>query len=289
MLRSSLRGHPASASAIPIAQYPRPACSSSNEIRYRQRRHQCRRAKRRNSSSPRRWISSRPSPTRPRPALLPVCNSSWEDRNMPGLKGLLARRRTRSSCRRRTASQRSPRSGGLLSSCARLSAHTGCVPQLERPQLPIETQPHSAIDLDDAVGDFWNPVRRVIPQIRQRLPQELLVFPFSRTAQESSNSLRRVVNIFRHLQRGKLCLLPRVIFQRLPIEREAFIFSRFGGRGRPRHIFLVKPAASFVAEHLAFEHLAKKIWQIQPSFARIGGRGRLPDTAHVSDHMPENV
>ncbi len=63
-----------------------------------------------------------------------------------------------------------------------------------------------------------------------------------------------VFDVLRHIERGELWLLARTIFQRLPVEREAFVFFAFAAP-----YFFVEAALRFIAKPFAVQHLSVKI------------------------------
>ncbi len=86
----------------------------------------------------------------------------------------------------------------------------GRVPEFKRTQLPVEAQPHGAIDLDDGVGNFGNAVGGVSPQIGQSRPQERAGFvALLRAAlepQQHAQPRARIFDVLRHVERRELWL-----------------------------------------------------------------------------------
>ena len=153
---------------------------------------------------------------------------------------------------------------GLHASNRSLGA-TG-IPKFKWTELPVESEAHSAIDLDDRICNLRNAVRRVVPNIAKSGPQKrtdlIGLVRFFIKSKQHSQSRADVFDILCRLQRGELRLLLRMVFECLPIQREAFfLVPRVGGRGRPPYILLVETAFGFVAEPFAVEHLLEKVGQ----------------------------
>ena len=112
------------------------ASSSWSETRCRPRRRPDRSATRRNFSSPRRWISSRPSPTtRPR-ELQPVASCRLPVPNTYVLTLISDRRRTTTSGPPPATFPRSPRPACLLFSCERRWLPRRRRPKVRRDRVP---------------------------------------------------------------------------------------------------------------------------------------------------------
>ncbi len=92
-----------------------------------------------------------------------------------------------------------------------------------------------------------------------------------------------ILDVFRHVEGRELGLLARTIFERLPVEREAFFFfAGIGGRGRPPSTFLVEAALGFVAQPFALQHLLVEVRQR----ARCGGLSCPPDFSMLPTTCP---
>ena len=104
--------------------------------------------------------------------------------------------------------------------------------------------------------------------------------------EQHANARPGVLDILGHVERGKLWLLPRMVFERFPVESETFaLLACFGGRGRLRYIFFVEAAARFVAQPFAIEHLLEKIRKC----VGLALSPTILDPCHVADYMPQNI
>ncbi len=133
--------------------------------------------------------------------------------------------------------------------------NAGDVPQLERTELPVETELHGAIDFDDGVGNFADAVGGIGPQVGEDAPQEGVGFVFGGREQHGEPFVQ-VVDVLRHLQRGQLGLLQSTVLQRLPVERQALV--ALGG-----FLLLVEAALGLVAQPFAVEHLEEERRQLE--------------------------
>ena len=129
------------------------------------------------------------------------------------------------------------------------------IPEFEGTQFPVESQLHRAINFDDGVRNLGNAVGRVSPQVGERLPEKLSRFvSFLRSAaiksQQHAHAYAGVFHVFRHLQGREPGLLPRTVFEGLPIERQPFFLAT-----RALDL-LVEAALGFVAQPFALEHLS---------------------------------
>ncbi len=105
----------------------------------------------------------------------------------------------------------------------------GGVPEFEGAEFPVEAEAHGAVDFDDGVGNFGNAVGGVGPEVGERGPEEGSGFVgFLRSAaieaEQHAEARAGVFDVFRHVERGEFRLLAGMVFERFPVEGEAFVF-----------------------------------------------------------------
>ncbi len=160
--------------------------------------------------------------------------------------------------------------------------HAGRVPEFEGAEFPVEAEVHGAVNLHHGVGNLGNAICGIRPQVGQRRPKKSACFvgllrSAAIEAEQHSNARSCVLDVFRHLERREFGLLLRIVLQRFPVERHALVLFAFAALD-----LLIEAALGFVAQPLAFQHVAKESGNLQ--FALVAHVLR-----HVRDHVPEDV
>ena len=144
---------------------------------------------------------------------------------------------------------RGQRAAVLLHALGRL-AETERVPGFERAELKGESPAHGAVDLDDAVGNLGNHLRRIEEEIAVKAPEELA--DAIRSGNQRAQALRQIFDNTHRFGGGELHLLRGMILERLAIDGVDLFLGAFADA-------LVESLSALLAEPAALDHALHEI------------------------------